>query len=80
MSEGRRGRTLTDDEDALWRGVARSVKPLRARPLKRVAEVVTSSAPVKAKPKIKSAEKPVVMSTIRAIPDAAVHRAGAGCD
>jgi DNA-nicking Smr family endonuclease len=69
VSDGRRGRSLTDDEDALWRGVARSVKPLRARPAKRTAENISPSpAPVKAKPKIKSLEKPVASSMVRAIP------------
>ena len=48
MSDGRRGRSLTDDEDALWRGVARSVKPLRARTAKRMSKPVSPSAPVKA--------------------------------
>jgi DNA-nicking Smr family endonuclease len=69
MSDGRRGRSLTDDEDALWRGVARSVRPLRVRAAKRNAENVSPSlAPVKAKPKIRSVEKPVAPSMARAIP------------
>ncbi len=68
MSDGRRGRSLTEDEDALWRGVARSVKPLRARPPKRVTEVVAPPAPVKAKPKIRSSRSPVCRLCMRAIP------------
>ena len=57
MSEGRRGRSLTDEEDELWRGVARSIKPLRARTPKRNAEPVTSPVRAAAKPKTKSVEK-----------------------
>jgi DNA-nicking Smr family endonuclease len=69
MSDGRRGRSLTDDEDALWRGVARSVKPLRARTAKRSAESVSlSPAPTKAKSKIRSVETSVVPPPVRAIP------------
>jgi DNA-nicking Smr family endonuclease len=69
MSDGRRGRSLTDDEHALWRGVARSVKPLRARAAKRSDEnVLLSSAPVKAKPKIRSVEISAMPLPARAIP------------
>jgi DNA-nicking Smr family endonuclease len=68
MSDGRRGRSLTEDEDALWRGVARSVKPLRARIAKRHVEAVSPSAPVKAKPKSRSAEKAAALPLVRAVP------------
>jgi DNA-nicking Smr family endonuclease len=65
MSEGRRGRSLTDEEDALWRGVARSVKPLRTRARKPHADPVPLSASVKSKPKIKTAEKPAASAPAR---------------
>ena len=68
MSEGRRGRSLTDEEDELWRGVARSVKPLRARTLKRQADSAPLSAPAKPKPKIKTAEKPAALTSARIVP------------
>jgi len=64
MSDAKRGRSLTKDEDALWRGVARSVKPLRPRIVKRVAE--TAAAPVAGKPKpiAKSNAKPVSLQAL----------------
>lgn len=73
MSEGRRGRALTDDEDALWRGVARSVKPLRTRTRKRIAErnteaVAPPPALVKARSKIKSVETLGAPVVVRAVP------------
>ena len=68
MNDGRRGRSLTDDEDALWRGVARSVKPLRARIAKRHAEPMSPSVPVKAKPKSRSVEKAVALPLVRVVP------------
>jgi DNA-nicking Smr family endonuclease len=48
----RRERRLSDEENALWRGVAKSIKPLRAKPLKRADKIVASQPPGKfSKPK-----------------------------
>jgi DNA-nicking Smr family endonuclease len=49
----KRERPLREDEDALWRGVAKSIKPLRKAPVARPAERAASTPPPKAAPKSK---------------------------
>jgi DNA-nicking Smr family endonuclease len=67
----RRRRELTEEERALWRGVARSIRPLR-RPARRAAEDVEPSAdepPAQTTPKLKAAKPkthpPVAPAAIR---------------
>ncbi len=56
MSDGpRKGRRLSKDEDALWRGVTRSITPLDRKRLKRASEAEEGDAAEPAKPsRIKS--------------------------
>jgi DNA-nicking Smr family endonuclease len=70
MSSDRRDRPLRDDEDALWRGVAKSIKPLRAvRATIRVSERV--APPPAAKPVPAVASRPPAPQPIRESPKAA---------
>ena len=55
MSGDKRERRLSEDEAALWRGIARSVKPLRAA-AKKIAERAVP-VPAKAKPAPRPAPK-----------------------
>jgi DNA-nicking Smr family endonuclease len=58
MSAGdKRERHLSEDEDALWSGVARSIKPLRASAVKRNAEHAAPATPSKPKAPTKTAAK-----------------------
>jgi DNA-nicking Smr family endonuclease len=54
-----RRRSLSDEEDALWRGIARSIKPLpRARPAKEISDAaVPSKSP--AEPAVTAKPAPV---------------------
>ncbi len=49
---GRRGRTLSEEESALWEVVARAIKPLRRGRVKRAAEKAEAAAPEKPVEKI----------------------------
>lgn len=51
----RRGRGLSEDEDKLWKGVTRSIAPLRVRPSKNEAENSTTAEQPSRKPAVKKA-------------------------
>jgi DNA-nicking Smr family endonuclease len=61
------GRRLSDDERALWSGVARSIAPLRrpARPERAVAEPAGEPVPGRSRPKPKSKPAPKPASVLR---------------
>lgn len=66
MSEKRRGRGLREDEDELWRGVVRSVKPLHRARVIQTPESETTMAPVKPQPLV--AEREIASAPVRAAP------------
>jgi DNA-nicking Smr family endonuclease len=61
-------RRLTDDEHALWQGVARSVSPLRKRPRRPAVSEPPETAKTLPKPPPKSAPKVRAASAARSAP------------